>query len=343
VREDLDEILRAGKRAADLVRQLLAFGRRQPMALAVVDLSEVVAGVEKMLRRLIREDVELLTRAGSVPSRVRVDQGQIEQVLINLVVNARDAMPGAGRITISTASVVFSEEEARLHPEAAPGSWVRLRVEDDGAGMEEQTLRHLFEPYFTTKEVGKGTGLGLSMVHGIVHQCLGFIEVSSRLGRGSAFDLYFPAAEASASTPAPQASAAAEKPVGPSQETVLLVEDEAQLLKLLRAQLTAAGFTVLGAVDGIEALELTALHHGRIDVLLTDVVMPRLGGLALADRLRSIHPEALVVFMSGHAREGEDHAVQFRRAAGFVQKPQGLQDLPAMLRRLLSERRGSTA
>jgi PAS domain S-box-containing protein len=343
VREDLDEILRAGKRAADLVRQLLAFGRRQPMALAVVDLDVVVAGVEKMLRRLIREDIELSTRTGPVPPWVKVDQGQLEQVLINLVVNARDAMPAAGRISISTDTLVLSEEEARLHPEAAPGSWVRLRVEDDGAGMDEETLRHLFEPYFTTKEVGKGSGLGLSMVHGIVHQCLGFIQVSSHLGRGSVFDLYLPAAEASAGAAGLRAPATAEEPVGRPEETVLLVEDEDQLLKLLRAQLTAAGFTVLGAVDGIEALELTALHHGRIDVLLSDVVMPRLGGFALADRLRTIHPEALVVFMSGHAGEGEDQAVQFRRAAGFVQKPQGLQDLPVMLRRLLNGRRGSPA
>jgi nitrogen-specific signal transduction histidine kinase/CheY-like chemotaxis protein len=343
VREDLDEILRAGKRAADLVRQLLAFGRRQPMALAVVDLDKVVAGVEKMLRRLIREDIELSTRAGPVPPRVKVDQGQLEQVLINLVVNARDAMPAAGRITISTSTLILSEEEVRLHPEAAPGRWVRLRVEDDGAGMDEETLRHLFEPYFTTKEVGKGSGLGLSMVHGIVHQCLGFTEVSSHLGRGSVFDLYLPAAEESGGPAGPQAPATGEEPVGRPGETVLLVEDEDQLLKLLRAQLTAAGFTVLGAVDGIEALELTALHRGRIDVLLTDVVMPRLGGFALADRLRTIHPEALVVFMSGHAGDGEGHAAQFRRAAGFVQKPQGLQDLPVMLRRLLNGRRAAPA
>jgi PAS domain S-box-containing protein len=334
-RQDLDEVVKAGRRAADLVRQLLAFGRRQAMSLEVMDLDSAVAGVEKMLRRLIREDIELVTRPGAATPWVTMDRGQLEQVLVNLVVNARDAMPAGGRLTLTTGVVSLSEQEARRYPEGAPGAWVRLRVEDTGTGMDEETLSHLFEPYFTTKEVGKGTGLGLSMVHGIVHQSHGFIDVVSRPGAGSIIEIYLPAAEAPVvGAPAP-ASPPPVRIAGRPGETVLVVEDDPQLLELLRGQLGVAGFTVLVAADGQRALELASRHRGRIDVLLSDVVMPNLGGPELAERFKALQPEGLVVFMSGYADQAADPKGLIQAAAAFVQKPQGLEGLPALLRQLL--------
>jgi PAS domain S-box-containing protein len=333
-RQDLDEIVKAGNRAADLVRQLLAFGRRQTMSLEVVDLDAAVAGVEKMLRRLIREDIALVTRRSAATPWVKVDPGQLEQVLVNLVVNARDAMPGGGRITVSTAAVTISEQEARRHVEGAPGEWVRLRVEDDGAGMEREVLRHVFEPYFTTKAVGKGTGLGLSMIYGIVRQSRGFIEATSQPGAGSTFDIYLRAAEAPVGKAAPQAMAP-RRPAGQPGETVLVVEDDPQLLQLLGQRLGAEGFTVLSAGNGQQAMEVVTRHPGRIDVLFTDVVMPLMSGPDLARRFQAHRPEGLVVFMSGYRDAGADPEGRIDRAAAYVQKPQGLEGVPALLRRLL--------
>jgi PAS domain S-box-containing protein len=331
VREDLDDILRAGKRAADLVRQLLAFGRRQPMALEVVDLDAAVVEIEKMLRRLIREDIELVNAPGATTPWVTIEPGQLEQVLVNLVVNARDAMPRGGRITVSTASVTLSGQEARV-PGGEPGSWVRLRVEDNGVGMEEETLRHVFEPYFTTKEMGKGTGLGLSVIYGIVRRCRGFIDVKSRVGVGSTFDIYLPAAGAPRMHEPVRPEQAPCPTAGRPGETVLVAEDEPQLLELLRNKLTAQGFAVLAAANGKQALELAERHRGRIDVLLSDVVMPQMSGPALAERFRALRPEGLVVFMSGYA---EDRDGQIRGADAFVQKPLGLDTVHSLLRSLL--------
>jgi PAS domain S-box-containing protein len=340
LREDLDDILRAGKRAADLVRQLLAFGRRQPMALEVVDLDAAVTDIDKMLRRLIREDVELVNAPGAATPWVSLEPGQLEQVLVNLVVNARDAMPRGGRITVSTASVQLSEQEAKALLEGRPGAWVRLRVEDTGVGIDPDTLGHIFEPYFTTKEFGKGTGLGLAVIYGIVRRCRGFIHVASRVGAGSTFDIYLPPAGA----PPARAQAPPDRPpdgsAGRPGETVLVVEDEPQLLELLRSRLALQGFVVLAAADGRQALEVAERHPGRIDVLLSDVVMPRLGGPALAERFRSLRPEGLVVLMSGYA---EDDDGQLRGADAFVQKPHGLESLPCLLRKLLDAGRPARA
>jgi PAS domain S-box-containing protein len=334
-REDVDEILRAAQRAADLTRQLLTFGRQQAMAPEVVDLDATIQDVEKMLRRLIREDIELETSLGPGRLRVRIDPGQLEQVLMNLVVNARDAIRGVGRITLSTAAVTLGAEEAQRHAGATPGDWARLRVEDDGDGMDQETMRHLFEPFFTTKEVGKGTGLGLSVVYGIVRQSHGFIEVESERGKGAAFTIWLPAAGGSPLGEAAQPSEPLAAGAGRTGETVLVVEDEPQLLRLLRARLAEEGFEVLTAADGQAALEVAARHQGRIDVLLTDVVMPRLSGPELAERFVAARPGALVVFMSGHADEGADPRGRIRRAAAFVQKPEGLDDVAGLLRRLL--------
>jgi len=335
-REDVDEIVRAAKRAADLTRQLLTFGRQQAMAPEVVDLGVAIQDVEKMLRRLIREDIELSAPRAAGPLHVRIDPGQLEQVLMNLVVNARDAIPGSGRITLTTAAVTLDAEQAQHHAGATPGDWVRLRVQDDGEGMDQETMRHVFEPFFTTKEVGQGTGLGLSVIYGIVRQNHGFIQVESEPGQGAAFTIWLPAASGGPSGQAVPPAGARAGTAGRGGETVLVVEDEPQLLRLLRARLAEEGFTVLAAGDGEEALEVAGRHEGRIDLLLTDLVMPRLGGPELAERFLVARPDALVVFMSGHADKADPRG-RLRRAAAFVQKPEGLDDVAALVRRLLDE------
>jgi signal transduction histidine kinase/ActR/RegA family two-component response regulator len=333
-REELQEILAAGGRAAILTRQLLAFGRRQVLRPEVVDLNDVVSGIEKMLRRLIPENIELVTSRARDLGRVRLDPGQLEQALVNLVVNARDAMPEGGRIQVATADVVISEGDARLGPDAAPGAYVRLSVKDDGAGMDEETRARCFEPFFTTKAPGQGTGLGLSTVYGIVSQSRGFVLVDSAPGRGSTFDLYFPATE---EVPVVRTGPAALARPGPARpgETVLVVEDEAQLRELLCMSLTTLGYTVLQAGDGEAALELAGRHAGRIDVLLSDVVMPRMSGPELARSFRARYPGAAVVFMTGYAEEAVARHGALGEGDMVIEKPGGLDSVPAVLRSLL--------
>ncbi len=339
-REDIEEVSRASVRATDLTRQLLAFGRRQMLAPQVLDLNPVLAATEKMLRRLIAENVDLITSLGARVRPVRVDPGQLEQVLVNLVVNARDAMPDGGRITVSTENVEVDAEEARRHPEAAPGSYVRLRVVDTGAGMDAETLAHLFEPFFTTKPRGKGTGLGLSTVYGIVRQSRGFIGVSSVPGNGSTFDVYLPAVTEEA-LPA----AAGEKPrprlvVARPGETVLVAEDEPQLLRLIASRLSKAGFEVLTAGDGHAAVRLAEERVG-IAALVTDVMMPGLSGPQVAERFRARRPGAPVIFVSGYAEDAVRGDLRIADPAAFLQKPQDLPQLVETLRGLLDGSRGS--
>jgi signal transduction histidine kinase len=335
LREDLEEVRRAGARAADLTRQLLAFGRRQVLKPQVLDLNAVVSGTEKMLRRLIGEDVELCTALGEGLPAVRVDPGQLEQVLVNLVVNARDAVPRGGRITVSTAAVELSEAEARLYPEGIPGAFLRLRVADDGAGMDAATLAHLFEPFFTTKERGKGTGLGLSTVYGIVRQSRGFVGVSSARGLGSTFDVFLPVVAERPGARATPVLRGQGAPLGHPGETLLVAEDEPQVRHLLEAQLAAEGFTVLAAGDGAEALRIAEGHPGPIDALVSDVVMPHLSGPQLAEAFRRLHPGSLVVFISGYAEDAVSGGGSLSHASAFLQKPGGVAELPATLRRLL--------
>jgi nitrogen-specific signal transduction histidine kinase/CheY-like chemotaxis protein len=333
VHEDLAEILAAGGRAATLTRQLLAFGRRQVLKPEVLDLNEVVGGVEKMLRRLIPEDIALATRLGSGLRRVQVDPGQLEQVLVNLVVNARDAMAGGGHIVVSTAGVLLAEDDPRRDEEAPPGDYLCLKVADDGAGMDEATRARCFEPFFTTKPPGKGTGLGLSTVYGIVRQSRGFLRVESAPGQGASFELYFPCTE-ERTTRAPGAEQAAH--AGPARpgETVLVVEDDAQLRELLRSHLSAVGYRTLSAADGVAALRL--LEEGeRVDVLLSDVVMPNLSGPDLARRFRVWFPEAVVVFMSGYAEEAVAQQGAAAEGDAVVEKPNGLDTVAAVIRGLL--------
>ncbi len=338
VHADVEEIKRAADRGAELVRQLLAFSRKQVLKPRVLDLDEAVAGVDKLLRRLAGEQQTLEVVPGGGTWRVRVDPGQLEQVLVNLVVNARDATPPGGRITISSDEVALDEAAARRWPDGLPGRFVRLSVSDTGAGMDEATLAHIFEPFFTTKERGRGTGLGLSTVYGIVNQSHGFVAVTSAPGAGTRFDVFLPAEPEGAAAAAP-AAPSPPRPTGARPgETILVAEDDAQVRSLLRAQLAAEGYTVLDAADGAEALALLGIHAGPVDLLLTDLVMPRVGGRELAARFLERFPRASVVFMSGYAEEAVAAEGDLGVASAFVQKPFEVPDLAATLRRLLDAR-----
>jgi PAS domain S-box-containing protein len=298
-----DNILSSANRAANLTQQLLSLSRRHAAQMLVLDLNGVVAEVERMLRRVIGEDIELTIHSEGTLGRVKADPIQIEQVLMNLAVNARDAMPGGGKLSIETKNVVLDKSYARRRKEVAPGPYVMIAVSDTGHGMDAEVQSHLFEPFFTTKEKGKGTGLGLSTAYGIVKQTGGHIEVVSAPGKGSAFKIYLPRTEeppALLSSPQPQPPGPVEAELPRGVETVLLVEDEETVRSLARDVLRDAGYTVLEAGDGEEALRVAGSHPGPIHLLLTDVIMPRLGGPELARRLQPLRPDMRVLFMSGY-------------------------------------------
>jgi two-component system cell cycle sensor histidine kinase/response regulator CckA len=298
----LREIHKAGVQAALLTRQLLAFSRKEIIAPVVLDLSALVRETDKMLHRLIGEDVELVTELEPDLAPVRADPGHLEQVLLNLVLNARDAMPRGGRITVRTENV-RPADVGRRGPEsgsAQPLPHVLLAVADTGCGMSPEVRTRIFEPFFTTKGVGKGTGLGLSTVYGIVAQAGGFIEVDSTPGRGSTFRVYLPV------TPSMQRLRKSEQnraPIPQGRETVLVVEDEEGVRRLAGSVLRDSGYAVLEARDGAEGLEIARRHAGPIDLLLTDVVMPRLGGRELAEQLRALRPRSKVLFTSGYTED----------------------------------------
>jgi signal transduction histidine kinase len=317
-RESIQMIKQAGERGAGLTRQLLAFSRKQVLRPEVLALNDLVGNIEKILRRLIGEDIELKTHLAADLYPVLADSGELEQVLMNLVVNARDAMPQGGRIDIETANVELGEKDGVGRWPTRPGAHMRLSVRDTGCGMDEETQRHIFEPFFTTKEPGKGTGLGLATVYGIIRQSNGHIEVSSSPGRGAEFRIYLPRSVAAVPGARPATSAAR---LRPGAETILLVEDEIGVRALARQILQANSYTVLEAGDGEEALGVSAEWPSPIHLLLTDVVMPRLGGPQLADRLLSERPSMKVLYMSGYpdaaipSHDGQDveHV--------FLQKP----------------------
>jgi two-component system, cell cycle sensor histidine kinase and response regulator CckA len=298
-RADADEVKKAADRAASLTRQLLAFSRRQVLQLRVVDLNKIVDDMDRMLRRLIGEDVELVTACAPDLGRVQADPGQIEQVIANLVVNARDAMPEGGRLVIETENVDVDEEAAAGHPaELQPGPHVVLSVTDTGIGMDPETQAHVFEPFFTTKDVGKGTGLGLATVYGIVKQSGAAIWVYSEPGQGTSFRIFFPRVDA-------EVELSAEPPVStPSEkgtETVLVVEDEQLVRGLIAEELSRRGYCVLTALNGLDALALAEEYENGIDVVVTDVIMPEMGGLELTQRLTALRPGVRVVYMSGYS------------------------------------------
>jgi PAS domain S-box-containing protein len=312
-----DTINKAGDRAAGLTRELLAFSRQQVLAPQVLDLNSVVANVDTMLRRLIGEDIDLVIRRGHGLGQVKADPGQIEQVIMNLAVNARDAMPQGGKLTIKTANVTLDEAYARSHYPLKPGPYVMLAVSDTGCGMDEETRTHIFEPFFTTKAKGMGTGLGLATVYGIVKQSGGYIWVESEEGRGTTFTMYLPRIEESVGAVEEKTAAAPAR----GTETVLLVEDEGEVRALIRRVLEAGGYTVLEASHGEEALRISEQHQGPIHLLLTDVVMPGMSGRELTERLTPLRRETKVLYTSGYT----DDAILQRSAldpeAAFLQKP----------------------
>ena len=318
VRQDLELIKATGERAADLTRQLLAFSRKQMLQPKVLNLNVVVQGLARMLERLIGEDIELHAALDPALGMAKTDPGQIEQVLMNLAVNARDAMPDGGHLTIETSNVELDAAYASHRVGARPGPHVMLAVTDTGHGMDENTRARIFEPFFTTKEVGKGTGLGLSTVHGIINQSGGTIWVYSEPGKGTTFKIYLPRTEDDVERV--DHRRAATPPAGGS-ETILLVEDEKGVRDLVRDVLETCGYTVLEARHGIEALAVARRHGGPIDLLLTDAVMPQMGGPELAECLVALQPGLKVLYMSGYTERTVVHHRVLDADVPYLQKP----------------------
>jgi two-component system, cell cycle sensor histidine kinase and response regulator CckA len=314
----VEEIRKAADRAAALTRQLLAFSRKQVLEPKVLDLNAVVVDTEKMLRRLIGEDIHLITAFGEGLGRVKADRSQLEQVIVNLAVNARDAMPKGGKLIIETADVELDEGYARGRPDARAGPHVMLAISDTGHGMSAETLSHLFEPFFTTKEQGKGTGLGLATVYGIVRQTGGHVMVYSELGQGTTFKVYLPRIEDARE---PEAESVASEATPSGTETILLVEDEASLRVLIREILESAEYDVLEGPTPEEALATAGGHPAPIHLVLTDVVLPRMSGRQMAEALRSSRPEARVLFMSGYTDDAISHHGILEPGVYFLQKP----------------------
>jgi nitrogen-specific signal transduction histidine kinase len=317
-RSDLEEIRTAATRASALTRQLLAFSRQQVLQPVVLSLNDVVADIQKMLQRLLGEDVELHASLAPDLGNVRADAGQIEQVIMNLAVNARDAMPTGGKLTIETANVDLEEEYTKSHSPVLPGRFVMLAVSDSGTGMDEATKAKVFEPFFTTKEAGKGTGLGLATVYGIVKQSGGFIWLYSEPGKGAAFKIYLPRVDAPADLP-PKAPELVATVAG--TETILLAEDDDLLRPLAQELLTKLGYRVLVARDSAEALALARGHKGQIHLLVSDVVMPGGGGFELGKRLVAERPQLRVLFMSGYTDEAVVRHGLLERGLNYLQKP----------------------
>jgi CheY-like chemotaxis protein len=319
LRSDLQHIEDASERAGTLVRQLLAFSRKQVLKPKILDLNSIVLNLDKLLRRLLAETVEMKTIAGKDVGAVKADPSQIEQVIMNLVVNARDAMPKGGRILIETSNVDLDDTYAQDHATVRPGRYVMLAVTDTGIGMTSDTVAHIFEPFYTTKESGRGTGLGLSTVYGIVKQSGGYIWVYSEPGKGTAFKVYLPRVEERA-----EASSAAQIPAPVARdgkETILLVEDEQAVRELTRMVLSKRGYSVLEALNPADAERLAGSHGTEIHLLLTDVVMPGMSGHELAKRLTARHRNLRVLYMSGYTHNviAEDGTLE--EGLSFLQKP----------------------
>ena len=334
LRLHIQEIKKAAERAASLTRQLLAFSRKQVLQPKVLDLNLVIKDINKMLRRLIGEDIELLTVLEPTLGQIKADPGQIEQVIMNLAVNARDAMPRGGKLTIETKHVYLDEAYARYHIAARPGYYVMMAVSDTGCGMDAETQARIFEPFFTTKEQGKGTGLGLSTVYGIIKQSGGNIWVYSEVGEGTTFKIYLPRVDEVGEVNEAQGRAPAEMPVG--CETVLLVEDEALVRQMARQILQMNGYQVLEAHGGEEALLVCERHRGRIDLMVTDVVMPQMGGRDLAEQLQSLRPETRVLYISGYTDDAIVHHGVLDPGTPFLEKPFTPNALACKVREVLS-------
>jgi signal transduction histidine kinase/ActR/RegA family two-component response regulator len=336
----LDKILGSGRNAAELVRQLMAFSRQQVLQPRVVDLNQAVDSMHAMLRRIIGEHVALETHLGAHLWPVKVDPNQMEQVIVNLAVNARDAMPRGGRLTVVTSNLALDDDLFLSHAVVRPGEYVVLSVSDTGSGMSAEVQSRLFEPFFTTKAQGKGSGLGLSMVYGIVQQSGGHIGVQSQVGRGTTFDIYLPRSQEAAAAPAPVVQSAG--PATGGQETILVVEDNVEVRGLAISALKMQGYTMLEASNGEEALRLAAAHSGDIHLLLTDIVMPGMSGRALAEQLTARHPQLRVIYMSGYTHEVIDaHMAVPEPGQPFLQKPFTTQEVVRAVREALDRGVGS--
>jgi PAS domain S-box-containing protein len=338
-RKKLREIQKAGERARDLTRQLLAFGRKQILEVRIVDLNRIIAGFQVMLERLIGEDIRVCAMPDPSLDRVCADTTQIEQILLNLSVNARDAMSGGGELTIKTSNCVLDAAFARSNPGVRPGRYVCLAVTDTGCGMDDATKERIFEPFFTTKEKGKGTGLGLSTVYGIVRQHDGYVTVDSAPGAGATFTVCLPAASGEEH---PESDPQPEGPTSGGHETLLVVEDEPSIRALIQTMLPPHGYRILMAGDSDEAIRLSE-EQTAIDLLLTDVVMPKLNGRQVYERVVARHPGIKVIFMSGYTDEVVSHHGGFLEGARFLQKPFDAATLVRKVRDVLDEPPGGHA
>lgn len=330
-RTKIEQILRAAENAAVLTRQLLAFSRKQVLHTRILDINEIISGKKNMLSRLVGEDILLELSLAPTVSPVKVDPVQIDQVLINLAVNARDAMPRGGKLLISTETVELNENYARSYPDIQPGVYTMMAVRDTGTGMDETTQAKIFEPFFTTKDVGKGTGLGLSTVYGIVKQSGGHITVDSTPGRGATFKICLPAAE----QPVTEREIPAAPPMRGGSETIMVVEDNTSVRKLVVTLLRHMGYKVLEAGTGTEALRLHNGHDGPLHLLITDIVMPEMSGQEVAEQLIALSPELRVIYMSGYAEAAIASSGLLRPGAGFLPKPFTPEDLSRKVRSML--------
>jgi signal transduction histidine kinase/CheY-like chemotaxis protein len=329
---DLTEVLKAAERSAEITRQLLAFARKQTIAPKVLDMNETVERMLKMLRRLIGEDIDLAWLPESSLWHIKIDPSQIEQILANLCVNARDAIAGVGKVTIETHTVTFDEAYCADHAGFVPGEFVLLAVSDDGCGMDKEVLHNIFEPFYTTKEVGQGTGLGLATIFGIVKQNNGFINVYSEPGKGTTFRIYLPRHAGEAE----KISAEIITEIPHSRgEMVLLVEDALAIRKMSQVILERLGYRVLAAGTPGEALRLAGEYKGEIQLLITDVVMPTMNGRDLADQLHTLYPDIKTLFMSGYTANVIAHRGVLDEGVQFIQKPFSMKDLAVKIREIL--------
>jgi hypothetical protein len=328
-------ILEAATKAKELVQQLLSFSRKQILTTRLFDLNEIVGSFMTIIRRTIRENIEISQTLCAEPCLVKVDRTQMEQILLNLAVNAQDAIASNGRITIETGHLVLDDEYCRLHPGSSPGRFVALICSDSGSGMDDATLSHIFEPFFSTKPAGHGTGLGLSTVYGIVKQHGGYIDVQSRPGHGTIFRIFLPIAEAAEGLA--ETAVSDHKQLPHASSTILLVEDNLMVLEMVRDLLTGCGHTVLATDNPEEACSLARENSTAVKMLVSDVVMPRMNGPELYDRLRDIIPGLKVLFMSGYANNVTVHNGTLEEGVNFIAKPFTSEELMRRVSSLLGE------
>jgi len=333
IQNHLESINKAVERAVSLTQKLLTFSRKQLIEPRAIDLNEIVKGMEKMLKRLIGEDIELITAFEKDIPLIKADPIQIEQVIINLAVNARDAMPEGGKLIIKIAKATFREKFQRKYPEIEPGDYVMLSISDTGIGMDEETLSHIFEPFFTTKEAGKGTGLGLSTVYGIVKQTGGYIYVYSQPGKGTTFEIYFPILQ---KMPVVEKESAMEFHLPSIKATILVVEDEEEIRNLLREMLEHLGYEVIIAETGIKALRLFDKYKDKINLIITDVVMPQISGKELVEKIKKEYPEIKVLYMSGYPENVIAHYGVLEEDINFISKPFTLMELTKKLKKIFN-------